>query len=203
VATAEPRRRRGGPVRAGSYPGRIRIIGGQWRGRKLPVLTQEGLRPTPDRVRETLFNWLAPVIDGARCLDLFAGTGALCLEALSRGAAEVVMVERAAHVAEQLRQNLATLKAHGAAVVETDAAAYLQRPVEPFDIVFLDPPFAAGLIAPCALALEARGWLVPRGLVYIEAPAALQPLPVPATWEFAKSKRAGQVGYHLLRTPVR
>lgn len=166
------------------------------------MLTQQGLRPTPDRVRETLFNWLAPVIDGARCLDLFAGTGALCLEALSRGAAEVVMVERAAQVAEQLRRNLATLKAQGASVVETDAAAYLQRAPEPFDIIFLDPPFASTLIEGCAAAIARGGWLVPSGLVYVEAPAAMQPLPVPPTWELAKSKRAGQVGYHLLRAPA-
>jgi 16S rRNA (guanine966-N2)-methyltransferase len=165
-------------------------------------MTEPGLRPTPDRVRETLFNWLAPVIEGARCLDLFAGTGALCLEALSRGAAEVVMVERAAHVAAQLRRNLATLEAHGATVIETDAMAYLQRVPEAFDIVFLDPPFASTLIESCAAALARGGWLVPAGLVYVEAPAAMQPLPVPSTWEATRSKRAGQVGYHLLRAPA-
>ena len=165
-------------------------------------MTEPGLRPTPDRVRETLFNWLAPVIEGARCLDLFAGTGALCLEALSRGAAEVVMVERAAHVAEQLRHNLATLKADGAAVIQTDAGEFLRRPPQHFDIIFLDPPFASSLIESCAAAIARGGWLAPGGLVYVEAPASMQPLPVPSVWELAKSKRAGQVGYHLLRAPA-
>jgi 16S rRNA (guanine966-N2)-methyltransferase len=188
------------PARA-AYPGKVRIIGGAWRGRKLPVLEQAGLRPTPDRVRETLFNWLAPVIEGARCLDLFAGTGANCLEALSRGAAEAVMVEHARHVAAQLRQNVATLNALGAEVVETDALDYLKRAVQPFDIIFLDPPFASDLIARCSALIEERGWLKPGGLVYVEAPRAMQPLPLPASWETAKSKQAGQVGYHLLRAP--
>jgi 16S rRNA (guanine966-N2)-methyltransferase len=193
--------KRAPPARA-AYPGKVRIIGGAWRGRKLPVLEQAGLRPTPDRVRETLFNWLAPVTAGARCLDLFAGTGANCLEALSRGAAAAVMVERAAQVAAQLRQNVATLKADGAEVVEADALAYLKRTVQPFDIIFLDPPFASELIAACSALIEQRGWLKPGGLVYVEAPAACEPLPVPATWQLLKSKRAGQVGYHLLRAPA-
>jgi 16S rRNA (guanine966-N2)-methyltransferase len=185
-----------------AYPGRIRIIGGRWRGRKLPVPSQEGLRPTPDRVRETLFNWLAPVIEGARCLDLFSGTGALCLEALSRGASSVVMVERGAHVAQQLRQNVATLGTSDAQVVETDAMDYLRGRVEPFDIIFLDPPFASDLIARGAELIDTRGWLKPGGWLYVEAPSHVEPLPVPANWAVAKSKSAGQVGYHLLRAPV-
>lgn len=201
---AEPRRRRGGQKQQPtSYPGKIRIISGHWRGRKLPVLTEAGLRPTPDRVRETLFNWLAPMIEGARCLDLFAGTGALCLEALSRGADEVVMVERAAHVADQLRRNLSTLDAHGAQVIHTDALTYLHGAHRQFDIIFLDPPFASDLIATGAAAIAARDWLAPGGLVYVEAPATMDPLPLPASWEVAKSKRTGQVGYHLVRAQVR
>lgn len=191
----------GVPPRA-SYPGKVRIIGGEWRGRKLPVLEQAGLRPTPDRVRETLFNWLAPMISGARCLDLFAGTGANCLEALSRGAAEAVMVERAKHVAAQLRQNVATLKADGAEVVETDALDYLKRTAQAFDIVFLDPPFASDLIAQCSALIEQRGWLKPGGLVYVEAPQTMQPLPIPSSWTLHRGKSAGAVGYYLYRVGV-
>jgi len=190
------------PAAPTGYPGKIRIIGGRWRGRKLPVPTQDGLRPTPDRVRETLFNWLAPIIQGAQCLDLFSGTGALCLEALSRGAARVVMVERTRHVAEQLRLNIATLAAEGARVIEADAVDYLRGQAEPFDVIFLDPPFASDLIARGAALIEERGWLKPGGLVYVEAPATMDPLPLPSRWSTAKSKRAGQVGYHLLRAPA-
>ncbi len=184
-----------------SYPGFIRIIGGQWRSRRLPVPLAEGLRPTPDRVRETLFNWLTPYLPGARCLDLFAGTGALCLEALSRGAASVVMVERSPAVAECLRRNLATLGAANADVVCADARAFLEGASRPFDIVFLDPPFRSDLIAHCSALLEPRGWVRPGSLVYVEAPRQLEPLPVPAHWERVRSKRAGEVAYHLARVP--
>lgn len=180
----------------------MRIIAGRWRGRRLPVPHAEGLRPTPDRVRETLFNWLQPYIAGAHCLDLFAGTGALCLEALSRGAARAVMVERSAAVAEHLRALLAQLgaAAHEAQVVHRDALAYLCEPAQPFDVVFLDPPFArADLIEECAALLEARGWLKPGGFAYIEAPARLEPLGLPPTWQIIRSGRAGNVGYHLAR----
>lgn len=198
MATAERRR---GAAAARVYPGKVRIIGGLWRGRKLPVPAEPGLRPTPDRVRETLFNWLAPTIEGARCLDLFAGTGANCFEALSRGAAQAVMVERAAHVAAQLRRNVETLHARGADVIQGDAVEFLRRPAQPFDIVFLDPPFASDLIARCAALVAERGWIMPGGLIYVEAPRGRDPLPVPAAWQTLKSKQAGQVGYHLLRAP--
>jgi 16S rRNA (guanine966-N2)-methyltransferase len=177
----------------------VRIIAGAWRGRLLKVPQEPGLRPTPNRVRETLFNWLAPWLPGARCIDLFAGTGALCLEALSRGAAQVVMVERAAHVARSLRANVAMLNAQGAEVVESGALEYLARAPQPADIIFLDPPFASDLVAHAAALIEERGWLKPGGLVYVEAPTALSPLPVPVIWELLRSKTAGAVGYHLLR----
>lgn len=192
---------RGAASRA--YPGQIRIIGGRFRSRRLSVPTAEGLRPTPDRVRETLFNWLAPRIEGARCLDLFAGTGALCLEALSRGAARVVMVERSPAVAEQLRQNVSRLGAEGAEVRCADALAFLAGRPEAFDIVFLDPPFATAetLIAQCATRLV-RGWLKPDALVYIEAPRALKELPLPCGWRLTKTRAAGQVCYHLAAAPA-
>ena len=198
---AKARRRATAAVsaRTPTYPGTIRIIAGRWRGRRLPVPVAAGLRPTPDRVRETLFNWLAPYLAGARCLDLFAGTGALCLEALSRGAGAAVMVEQAAPAAQALRQNIARLKAGNAEVVNMDAVDYLGRTPEPFDIVFIDPPFRSDLIAVCSALVEERGWLRPGGLVYIEAPAALRDLPLPRAWELIRSKRAGQVGYHLAR----
>ncbi len=157
----------------------------------------EGLRPTPDRVRETLFNWLQPYIAGASCLDLFAGTGALCLEALSRGAASVVMVEKAPPVAQRLRQHVERLDATGAEVVLADAVDFLQRTPRAFNIVFLDPPFKSDLIADCAAAVEARGWVKPGGLIYIEAPSRLKELALPSTWTLIRSKKAGQVGYHL------
>jgi 16S rRNA (guanine966-N2)-methyltransferase len=188
-----------GKASRATYPGRVRIIAGLYRGRFLEVSEASGLRPTPNRVRETLFNWLAPHLPGAFCIDLFAGTGALCLEALSRGAARVVMVESAPRVAQTLRDNIARLKAQGAEVVQTDAVEFLRQPPEPADIVFLDPPFASDLVARCAQLIEARGWLKPGGLVYVEAPEAMQPLPVPPSWQMLRSRSAGAVGYHLLR----
>ena len=194
------------PSRGLNYPGQIRIIGGQWRGRRLPVPISEGLRPTPDRVRETVFNWLAPVIEGARCLDLFAGTGALCLEALSRGAAAATMVEQSHAVVLHLR-NLVTMLGADGEVIEANAIGYLSRfagttSTLPFDVVFVDPPFASDLIAPCCAKVEQHGVLRPGGHAYIEAPHTLQPLPIPANWELIRSKTAGAVGYHLVRRRV-
>lgn len=182
-----------------SYPGQVRIIGGTWRSRRLSVPSVPGLRPTPDRVRETLFNWLQPHVTGARCLDLFAGTGALCLEALSRGAREVVMVEQSPIALESLRRNVEALAATGARIVASDATAYLQQPVEPFDIIFVDPPFAANLIPTCLALIADRGWVRAGGVVYVEAPRMLTPVPWPAAWTAYRSQTAGQVGYHLAR----
>lgn len=201
MATAErkPARRRPAAKTKPAFPGKLRIIGGRWRGRRLSVPEAEGLRPTPDRVRETLFNWLQPYIAGASCLDLFAGTGALCLEALSRGAARVVMVEKAAQAVAQLRQHVTTLKAENAAVVLADAVDFLRQAPQAFDIIFLDPPFKSDLIARCAELVEARGWIKPGGLIYVEAPSRIEKLLLPATWELMRSKAAGQVGYHLAR----
>jgi 16S rRNA (guanine966-N2)-methyltransferase len=162
----------------------------------------EGLRPTPDRVRETLFNWLAPYIDGARCLDLFAGTGALCFEALSRGAATVVMVERSAQAQRQLRENVGLLGATGAEVVAADALECLHGRPRAFDIVFLDPPFAAAaeMIGNCAARLS-QGWLRPGALIYVEAPRAMRTPPVPVDWILKKQGFAGQVHYLLFQPP--
>ncbi len=192
--------------RAGSSPGnhsgsggQLRIIGGQWRGRKLAFPAIEGLRPTTDRVRETLFNWLAPRIEGSRCLDLFAGSGALGLEALSRGAAEAVLVERDARAAEALRQHLATLGSAAGQVVQADALAYLDGAAEPFDVVFLDPPFRRDLLAPACERLASGGWLAPGAYIYVESEGENPPAALP--WELYRDKRAGQVAYQLYIAP--
>src|SRR5690606_27728104 len=177
--------------------GEFRIIGGQFRHRRLAFPALPGLRPSPDRVRETLFNWLAPVIEGAACLDLFAGSGALGLEALSRGAASCTFVEQAAPAVTALRGHLARLNAAGGEVWQAEALAWLAGPARPFDIVFLDPPYAAGLLAPGCTALAAGGWLAPGALVYLETAAADAEPALPVGWSLMRSKRARQVGYHL------
>lgn len=177
----------------------LRIIGGSWRGRRIRFPPSEQLRPTPDRVRETLFNWLQPVIAGSRCLDLFAGSGALGLEAMSRGAARVVFVDREPKVIEHLNATLSMLKAEGAELKRADALRYLESHVEAFDIVFLDPPFAdESLQTSCAL-LESRGWLAPDAYIYIERPAREGPPTLPDEWILHRTSRAGEVGYHLAR----
>lgn len=178
--------------------GRVRIIAGRLRGSKLAVPDLPGLRPTPDRVRETLFNWLAPMIEGARCLDLFAGTGALGIEALSRGADQVTFVERDPRLAAALRDNLARLGQAGGRVECADAAAFLHGTPTPFDLAFLDPPFADERWEEAATALEAGGWLKPGALIYVEAPADAAPA-LPAGWTPHREGRAGGVRYVLYR----
>jgi 16S rRNA (guanine966-N2)-methyltransferase len=181
-------------------PGAVRIIGGLWRGRRLPVPDQSGLRPTPDRVRETLFNWLAPYLPGAACLDLFAGTGVLGLEALSRGAQRAVLVEQGPAAVRSLRESVALLNADAAEVVGAEALAWLQRiETSPFDIVFLDPPYASGLQAPALEQLLQRGLVAPDGFVYLEFPRGGTP-EIPATgFELYRTGHAGDVEYLLLR----
>jgi len=176
----------------------LRIIGGTWRGRKLRFPASAAIRPTPDRVRETLFNWLGAVIHGARCLDLFAGSGALGLEALSRGAAHVTYVERDAPAALALRELLVEWQAGDARVERSDALRYLAGEPRPFDIVFLDPPFASALLARSAALLEERHWLAADARIYLECAAREGLPPLPATWRVLKAKQAGEVGYHLL-----
>lgn len=176
----------------------IRIIGGQWRGRKLAVPEGRQLRPTTDRVRETLFNWLQIQIPGARCLDLFAGSGALGFEALSRGAVEVVMVEQDPRVVRHLRQQAGILACEGLQIVQADALSYLQQdPPQHFDVVFLDPPFAQGLLQPVCDTLEQGGWLNNPAYIYMEAEQELAQLTFPPGWQLYRDKRAGQVRYSL------
>lgn len=181
----------------------LRIIGGQWRSRRLQFPDIDGLRPTPDRVRETLFNWLAPVIEGARCLDLFAGSGAMGLEALSRGAAQVLMLDRDPRAANQIRAHLKMLGSEQGQVLCADALNYLQStPAQRFDIVFLDPPFRRDLLDPCCALLEQNGWLAAGALIYIEAEREFAQLPLPAGWEIIRDKQAGQVGYYLVKRKI-
>lgn len=183
-------------------PGYVRIVGGRWRGRRIPVPALPGLRPTPDRVRETLFNWLAPGIAGSRCLDLFAGTGALGFEAASRGAGQVVLVEREPAAAARLREIAASLDSARIEVVEEDALRFLGRPQPAFDIAFLDPPFEAGLQDAAMAALESGGWLAPGARIYLELPAERGPPVLPSGWRPHRSGRAGAVGYHLALRPA-
>lgn len=181
--------------------GQLRIIGGQWRGHKLHFADVEGLRPTGDRVRETLFNWLAPVISGAHCLDLFAGSGALGFEALSRGATHAILVEKDTAATALLKQNGALLRTERAQVIQSDAAQWLNTftPEKPFDVVFLDPPFAAGLLQPCCDLLQRPGLLSKNSLVYIETDRHQSPPITPPTWDLFREKTAGQVCYRLYR----
>ena len=170
------------------YRNEFRIIAGVWRRRKLKFPPLPGIRPSPDRVRETLFNWLQDHIEGARCLDLFAGSGALGLEALSRGAATTVFVDREHGVTEALRSHLATLKAGGSEVVKAEALAWLGGVPTPFD---------AGLLPDVSRLLEC-GWLKPGAFIYMEYPAE-QPPVVPAHWSLWRESRAGRVGFRLMR----
>ncbi|MCX7962166.1 MAG: 16S rRNA (guanine(966)-N(2))-methyltransferase RsmD [Burkholderiales bacterium] len=179
--------------RAPAARGRVRIIGGQWRGRRIDVLARPALRPTPDRVRETLFNWLGQRLDGLACLDLFAGSGALGFEAASRGAARVVLVERDRAAAAALARTRAALGAAQVEIVRADARAWLARARERFDVVFLDPPFGHNAVPPLLAGLGAV--LAPRARVYVEAPA---PVAVPAPWRELRRGAGGQVHYQLL-----
>jgi 16S rRNA (guanine966-N2)-methyltransferase len=158
----------------------------------------EAIRPSPDRVRETLFNWLQTRIAGARCLDLFAGSGALGIEALSRGAAEVTFVDREPQIGRHITETLQRLAATGATVQVEDAARFLGRAPRPFDVVFLDPPFASALLQ-AAFDKLPQGWLADDAYIYVECSADAPLPPLPAGWTVYRSKQAGQVGYHLLR----
>lgn len=181
--------------------GEVRVIAGLWRGRKLPVLNAEGLRPTTDRVKETLFNWLMMDIAGSRCLDCFAGSGSLGIEALSRQAQVVVFLEKFADAANQLKKNLVSLKTENGKVIQTDTLQFLaQKNSEtPFDLVFVDPPFHQGFVPQVLTALEQNGWLAENALIYIETEKNHSPLTLPEHWQVIKEKTAGQVVSRLIR----
>jgi len=176
----------------------LRIIAGLWRGRKLSFPDVEGLRPTGDRIRETLFNWLAPEIQGARCLDLFAGSGALGIEALSRGAAISVMVERDAKAAAQLKANLGILNAEAGRIINADVLELLRKgnPDEPYHILFVDPPFLLNLWQAVIEALETGNWLADNATIYVESGREDEYSP-PINWQLHRDKHAGAVSYRL------
>jgi 16S rRNA (guanine966-N2)-methyltransferase len=192
-ARAAPQKKRPGTSNS------VRIIGGEWRGRRIRFPAAAELRPTPDRVRETLFNWLQRVVGDARCLDLFAGSGALGLEALSRGAREVVFVERDPRVAAALEESIATLGGGRSRLVTADAFRYLAGAPQRFDLVFLDPPFAQGRLAELCTLLEFGGWLAPRAYVYLEGAARDGSPPLPGPWQTLRETRAGEVRGALAR----
>ncbi|MGB0466879.1 MAG: 16S rRNA (guanine(966)-N(2))-methyltransferase RsmD [Pontibacterium sp.] len=183
----------------------LRIIGGEWRGRRIDFAPVPGLRPTPDRVRETLFNWLQPYIAGARCLDLFSGSGALGLEALSRGAESVTFVDQEPSVARQLKQNLQLLKSGRGDVIQASVPQWLasrETDLEAqYDIVFMDPPFRKDLAAPCCEWLETRNLLAEGAIIYVETEAELSTAITPVTWLPHRQKQAGQVSYRLFIRP--
>lgn len=192
-----PRRPTPAAASAQRGTGQVRIIGGRWRGTKLAVPDRPGLRPSSDRVRETLFNWLMPALPGARVLDLFAGTGVLGLEALSRGAAQATLVERDPGLAAALRGVVEKLSAP-AEVHAADALAWLGGRNEAFDLVFLDPPFADGLWERALAALAPR--LAPGAWIYVESPSDVQPV-VPPGWALHREGRTREVRYALYRAP--
>ncbi len=188
----------GSVQRGGSY--QLRIIGGRWRGRRLSFPAIDAIRPSPDRVRETVFNWLQPVLSQARVLDLFAGSGSLGLEALSRGAAFGVFVDQEVRIAAYLKDVLGQLQCGQAAIHRCDALEYLRGPApeKPFNVVFLDPPFRRAMVTPLCALLAQGGWLAPDSRVYLECEQEFTPV-LPVGWQLLRSKRAGQVGYHLAR----
>ncbi len=194
------RRKAANKGRAAGTRNQLRIVGGDWRGRKLAFPDLPGLRPTPDRVRETVFNWLTPMIRHARCLDLFAGSGALGLEALSRGAAEAVLVDSQPQVITRLQQNIDLLQAaERVQLQQCEALQYLQPLDDCFDLIFLDPPYHQGLLQPCIDSLYEQDALSRQGYLYFEVSRdeALPGLPV--AWTIHRQKSAGQIAYYLVR----
>lgn len=191
MASVKPKQPHGGQ-------GHLRIIGGQWRSRKLGFPEAPGLRPTPDRVRETLFNWLAAHIEGAKVLDAFTGSGALYLEALSRGASMALALDANATAISSLRHNLDLLGCGTGQVLQSDALKYLETQTpSAFDLVFLDPPFHQNLLPATCTLLEEKGWLAERAWIYTESETPPSALQMPATWRLHREKKAGQVYYSL------
>jgi 16S rRNA (guanine966-N2)-methyltransferase len=181
---------------------KIKIIGGNWRSRQIEVLDAQGLRPTPNRVRETLFNWLQGDIFNAHCLDLFAGSGALSFEAASRGAKLVLQIENNAAACDVLKANTQKLGASQIQIMQIDALTFLAKlPEKPFEIVFLDPPFGLDLVAQSAELLKKNHFLAPYAKIYVETEKSLQ-LAIPENWQLLKDKKAGEVAYRLFEVTV-
>lgn len=182
----------------GAQSGFVRIISGKWRGKKLPVADAEGLRPTTDRVKETLFNWLMHDTAQSTVLDCFAGSGSLGFEALSRYATFVTLVEKAPQLARQLQRHVQSLAANNAEVINADCLQWLQRQaLRQYNLVLIDPPFRQGLAIPCCQALEQQGWLTDSALIYLETEKELPQSGMPANWQLLKEKVAGQLAYRL------
>mgnify|MGYP005987131311 CR=1 FL=1 len=183
---------------ATKVPGEIRIIGGKWRGRKLPVMDSTGLRPTTDRVKETLFNWLMPVISEATCLDCYSGSGALGFEAVSRGAKTAVLLEKSPAIAKQLISNQQKLQADNLSVIAADTLNWLNQPATyQFDVVFIAPPFHQNLVIKTAQLLEENGWLSKEAWIYLETESQYPLTNLPVNWQLHREKQAGQVDYRL------
>ena len=176
---------------------KLRIIGGEWRSRVITFDDAPGLRPTPSRVRETLFNWLQADVAGSRCLDLFAGSGALGFEAASRGAKRAVLVENNPKTCQKLKENIATLATDRVEVVQSDVQQFLCHCSDTFDLIFLDPPFAQGLVTSICQQIAEAGLLASYGKIYIETERNLKLDGLPAGWKLLKHKIAGDVGYNL------
>jgi 16S rRNA (guanine966-N2)-methyltransferase len=179
--------------------GSLRIIAGRWRGRKLAVLDLDGLRPTSDRIRETVFNWLQPYVGGARCLDLYAGTGALGLEAASRGAEKVSLVEANTQAATQLRIHCRTLEAQHCEIHNQIASDFLNQNKQQYDIVFIDPPYHGGFWSDIAQQLLTANSLAEDALIYLEYPKQIEMPTLPTQWQLIKEKKAGAVNYCLFQ----
>ncbi len=178
---------------------RLRIIAGKWRSRVITFQLADGLRPTGDRIRETAFNWLTTNIDGARCIDLFAGSGALSFEALSRGAAQCTSLEQHTVAVRQLRENATLLQAEGLDIVHTDCIQYLQQgaPPKPYNLAFVDPPFSAGLASKTCALLNNACWLADEALIYCEMAASDNSFIAPENWQLLREKVSGEVRYCL------
>lgn len=182
--------------------GSVRIIAGKWRGRRLKIPESVDLRPTPDRVRETVFNWLSFGIENARCLDLFAGTGVFGFESLSRGAAYVEMVDQSQKVISLLQEELQMIGAKNAQCYRAKIPQQLRTPKQPFDIVFVDPPYQENLLIPTCNHLEAQGFLANKAHIYLEADHLIEDNVLPSAWHIVKHQKAGQVFYHLARREI-
>ncbi len=178
---------------------KLRIIAGDWRSRQLVFADAPGLRPTPARVRETLFNWLQADVASSQCLDLFAGSGALGFEAASRSARSVVMVENNAQACRLINDNKVKLSAEQVKLVQTDVFKFLAGDAMSFDVVFLDPPFSKGMAQQVCQWLEDKGWLNTEAKIYVEVESKLVLDAIPENWQCLKHKTAGEVGYYLFK----
>ncbi len=183
-----------------SAPQYVKLIGGRWRGTKIPVVLKEKIRPTPSRVRETLFNWLQASIPGSHCLDLFSGSGALGLEAISRGASHVTFVDNDNAVHKLLSEQLERLSAHEAELINNDGPSFVKNSTKQFDIVFLDPPFSKFNIEDLLQQLADSDTIKPGGLIYVESSADKFPQNLPINWKWQRQSKAGQVEYGLIST---